>query len=284
MSLLKLPEAKVPGRPQAYVWEAPADTIETWAHFHPEAAARSSTIDVFEPIGEDFFGDGFSAKDMATALKPLAGKDVTVRLNSPGGDLFDGLTIFNLLSNHNGKVKVEVLGIAASAASVIAMAGDEIVMFAASQMMIHNAWGLVMGNRHDMRQAADLFERFDGQMASLYAARTGIDQKEIEVMLDAETWLNPEEAVEKGFATKATTKEATPSANAEDVNPVMAKRRIESALAKDGVSRKERSRIITEAFETAPPRDARSNQEAARDAGRTFTSAQIEELKSILKI
>src|SRR5690606_40681426 len=104
----------------------------------------------------------------------IGSQDITVRINSPGGDMFEGIAIYNLLRAHPAKVTVEGLGWAASAASIIAMAGDEIRMGLGSFMMVHTAWGIVIGNRHDMRDAATLFDRFDAAIADIYQARTGM--------------------------------------------------------------------------------------------------------------
>src|SRR5690606_3204451 len=117
-----------------------------------------------------------------------------------GGDMFEGIAIYNLLRAHKAKVKIEVMGWAASAASIIAMAGDEIVMGLGTFMMVHNAWGVVIGNRHDMRDTADLFDGFDSAIVDIYQARTGQDRDAIEKLMDAETFMGPSEAMENGFA------------------------------------------------------------------------------------
>ncbi|MCG8672992.1 MAG: Clp protease ClpP, partial [Pseudomonadales bacterium] len=204
MSLMKdkLPQIHAVSRAKAYKWDAPADILNEYSRIEPpKAAADGNVIDVLDVIGEDFWGEGVTAKAVGDRLKGMAGS-VKVRINSPGGDMFEGLAIYNMLRAHSGSVEVEILGLAASAASIIAMAGDEIVMGPGSIMMIHNAWGMVIGNRHDMREAADVFETFDSSMVKLYAARTGRERDDIAKMMDDETFLDAEEAVEAGFATK----------------------------------------------------------------------------------
>ncbi|EPJ5267720.1 head maturation protease, ClpP-related, partial [Providencia stuartii] len=104
------------------------------------AASSDNTISVLDVIGEDFWGEGVTAKRISAALRAIGNQDVVVNINSPGGDMFEGLAIYNLLRAHNGKVTVNILGIAASAASVIAMAGDEIRMGRGAFLMIHNCW------------------------------------------------------------------------------------------------------------------------------------------------
>lgn len=159
------------------------------------AAADSAEILLYDEIGTW----GITAADFAGALKATGGGDVCVRINSPGGDVFDGLAIYNLLNAHPGKVSVVIDGLAASAASVIAMAGDTIEMAASAFMMIHNAWGIVVGNRNDMRATADTLQKIDGQLADIYADRSGCDQDAVTAMMDAETWLTADECKSQGF-------------------------------------------------------------------------------------
>lgn len=142
---------------------------------------------------------GVSASDFAAALKDAGPGDVKVRINSPGGDVFDGLAIYNMLLAHRGNVTTSVDGLAASAASYIAMAGDPVSMAERSQMMIHNAWGLVVGNRHDMTKNADIMGRIDGQLAGIYADKTGKPIGDVSAMMDAETWFTAAEALDQGF-------------------------------------------------------------------------------------
>ncbi|OOY16726.1 head maturation protease, ClpP-related [Thioclava sp. DLFJ4-1] len=202
MTMRNLPKANVPVHPgvKSHVGEVAA---KRW---NPDirAAASSSdserTISVLDVIGADMWGDGITAKRIAGALRAMGDGPVTVNINSPGGDFFEGLAIYNLLREHNGEVTVHVLGMAASAASVIAMAGDQILMARASFLMIHNTWVLAAGDRHAFREVADWLEPFDAAAVSIYAARTGIDEKKLGAMLDKETWIGGDAAVEQGFA------------------------------------------------------------------------------------
>ncbi|ASQ10649.1 head maturation protease, ClpP-related [Sinorhizobium meliloti] len=270
MSLRQLPEAKTFQRPQNFQWDAPSDVLAKWAEV-PMAAADDSenTITMFEVIGEDWWtGGGVTAKRVSAALRSIGNKDVKVKVNSPGGDMFEGIAIYNLLRSHPAKVTVEVLGWAASAASIIAMAGDEIRMGLGTFMMVHNAWGVVVGNRHDMREAASLFDGFDSAIADIYEARTGMKRKDIEKLMDAETFMGPSEAVEKGFADAVDNGIEVPSAGAAKNmdRGLMARRQTEAALARAGFSRDKRSELLSELGAAAAPRDA-SRKPAARDAG-----------------
>lgn len=268
MSLRQLPEAKTFARPQNLQWDAPADVLARWAETPRAATESEDTITIFDVIGDDFFGGGFTAKRASAALRSIGNKPVTVQINSPGGDLFEGLAIFNLLRAHPAKVTVEVLGWAASAASIIAMAGDEIVMGLGAFMMVHNAWGIVIGNRHDFREAADLFEQFDGAIADIYEARTDAKRADIEKLMDAETFMGPGEAVKNGFADRVDGAIGVDDGEASNrVGPaILARRRTEAALARAGFTRSQRAEMLAEISNFSPAaRDA--GRSAARDAG-----------------
>lgn len=248
MSLRTLPEAKTFQRPQNFQWDAPSDVLAKWADT-PLAASESddASITMFEVIGEDWWsGGGVTAKRVSAALRAIGDRDVTVKVNSPGGDMFEGIAIYNLLRAHKAKVTIEVLGWAASAASIIAMAGDEIRMGIGTFMMVHNAWGVVVGNRHDMREAATLFDGFDGAIADIYEARTGMKRKDIEQLMDAETFMGPSEAVDKGFADFVDNDLGSTETRNSAPEKVNVRRRMDALLAKDGVPRSERRRMFAE--------------------------------------
>lgn len=161
----------------------------------------SLSISIFDVIGYDWWtGEGITAKSVADALQDAGDRDVVVNINSPGGDFFDGLAIYNLLREHKGRVVVKVLGIAASAASVIAMAGDEIQVARAGFLMIHNTWVCACGDRNQLRDTADWLEPFDAAAVSIYTARSGMDGAKVASMLDKEAWIGGEEAVTLGLA------------------------------------------------------------------------------------
>jgi len=280
MSLRKLPEARTFSRPQNYQWDTPSDVLTKWAE-HPLAAAPSAngadtdtTISLFDVIGEDgWSGGGVTANRISAALRSIGNKDITVRINSPGGDMFEGIAIYNLLRAHPAKVTVEVLGWAASAASIIAMAGDDIRMGLGSFMMVHNAWGVVIGNRHDMREAATLFDQFDAALADIYEARTSMKRADIEQLMDAETFMTAAQTVEYGFADVVDDAQIHPETNASaQVRPeIHAKRRIDAALAQQGITRAERRKMFCQ---IAGMHDAADT--AMHDAG--FHAAAIQRL------
>ena len=255
MSLKKLPEAKAFQKPHSYTWDAPSDALDRWADAPKAAEANDpNTISVYGVIGEDMFEEGFTARRMAGALRAVGKNAVTVNVNSPGGDMFEGLAIYNLLREHPAKVTVKVMGVAASAASIIAMAGDEVLMGTGSVMMIHNAWGLVIGNRHDFADAASVFQTFDASMASIYAARTGMTEEEVMAMLDGPTrasdgtYMTATEAIAKGFADgEFDEDEYGDKARAELPANVLALRRLDAALARQGMPRTERRALLSDA-------------------------------------
>ncbi|SMP32145.1 head maturation protease, ClpP-related [Shimia sagamensis] len=234
MSLRDLPAVAVPTKP-AVRTEVTEKAVNRW---NPDVRAASTggderTLSILEPIGEDWFGDGVSSKRIAAALRHLGPGPVTANVNSPGGDFFEGLTIYNLLREHDGEVTIKILGMAASAASIIAMAGDTIQMARASFMMIHNTWVLAAGDRHAFRDVADWLEPFDQAAVSIYGARTGIGEKELGKMLDKETWIGGDAAIDKGFADSllASDEIAAEAQNATELSPKAAQKKLDLVLA-----------------------------------------------------
>ena len=165
----------------------------------------TNIIPMYDVIGEDYWsGGGVTAKGVATALQAIGNNPVEVQINSPGGDMFEGIAIYNLLLEHPGAVTVKIMGQAASAASIIAMAGSDIQIGAASFLMIHNCWVLAVGNKNDMLETAAWLEPFDAAMANVYSARSGQTVADIEQWMDANggdgTYFGGAEAVKLGLA------------------------------------------------------------------------------------
>jgi len=233
-------------------------------------AIGDNVINIYDVIGEDFWtGGGFTMKRLDGALRSIGRRDFEVHINSPGGDMFEGVAIYNKIRDHaeanSLKVKVKVLGLAASAASVIAMAGDEIEIGASSSIMIHNCWTIAIGNRRDFAEMAATMEKFDASMATVYEARTGNSADEVAAWMDAETWFSGQEAVDAGFATEllpADRVKNDPSARAM-AHSVRAEKKAERALRMAGASAKDAKTTISEL--KSPPRDV--DADAERDAG-----------------
>lgn len=150
---------------------------------------------------EDWWGDGLDVTPVAfrEELNKRSG-DLVVSLNSPGGDVFAGVSIYNSLVQYKGNVVIEVNGLAASIASVIAMAGDKVVMLPGSSMMIHKPWSGGIGNADELEKVIDSLNKIEESIVPIYIGRTGLSEDRIKEMLADETWLTPAEAVELGFA------------------------------------------------------------------------------------
>lgn len=155
-----------------------------------------SEILIYDDIGAAFWG-GVSAESVMDRLTP---GDKTVRIYSFGGDVFEGVAMYNALKRHDGHVTVYIDSVAASIASYIAMAGDEIVIAPNATMMIHNPWSEMVGESSDLRKAADHMDAIKADLVRGYAARTGLGEAEVSALMDAETWFTAAEAVERGFA------------------------------------------------------------------------------------
>jgi len=166
---------------------------------------RGDTLEVliYEDIGGGLFG-GVSAKQVVDDIKAANPQMINVRINSPGGDVFDGLAIHNYLRDHQARVEVDIDSLAASAASLIAMSGDEIRMADNALMMIHNAWTVVAGDSHEMERMSELLKQINTQLVKSYAAQTDMDAAEIQGMMDEETWMDSETALGFGFVDSVT--------------------------------------------------------------------------------
>jgi ATP-dependent Clp endopeptidase proteolytic subunit ClpP len=153
-------------------------------------------VHIYDEIG--YFG--VTASDFIRDISAIKASSITLRINSPGGDVFDGIAIYNAIQRHKASVTAYVDGIAASAASFIAMAANRVVMSPHAQMMIHEAAGLVIGNADDMRQMSDILDKSSDNIASIYAKKAGGSTEEWRARMKAETWMSDREAVDLGLA------------------------------------------------------------------------------------
>jgi ATP-dependent protease ClpP protease subunit len=164
------------------------------------ATATEADLYIYGAIG-DFWGeDDVTAGSFVQSLKEITASTINLHINSPGGLVFDAVAIYSALKNHEATVNVTVDGVAASAASFVAMAGDSIAIEKPAQMMIHDAHGLVVGNADFMREMADLYDQFSDTIADIYAMKTGKPKDEWRTAMKAETWYTSEGAVEAGLA------------------------------------------------------------------------------------
>lgn len=250
-----------------------AEVLEMWnAGVRVAAADTTNVIEIFDVIGYDYWtGGGITTKTVSDQLKTFNGQDVEVQINSPGGDMFEGIGIYNALVAYNGKVTVKIMALAASAASVIAMAGDDILIGQGAFVMIHNCWIMAMGNRHDMQEVADYLAPFDEALAGIYVARTGEKLADVSQMMDDETFLPADKAIELGFADKSLaanmlTEDKSAATRAQAVNSV---RKIEAMLTKQGLTRSQARAEIKRLKAVTQDADGNSNsgtQDAAANA------------------
>jgi ATP-dependent protease ClpP protease subunit len=232
-----------------FKWDVPVSALEKWDRSIKAASDDEYSINIYSTIGDYGDGQGMTARIVSSILRKADGNDVTVNINSGGGDFFEGLAINSLLSGYDGKVKVRVLGLAASAASVVALAGDEVEIAENGFFMIHNAWTIAMGNKNIMNEAADMLDKFDASMVALYSKRTKIDEKTIAKMMNSETWLNGEEAVELNFANAILGGDKIGKDEDETISNA-ALRKADVALAKAGMSRTDRRALLKELTST----------------------------------
>ena len=186
------------------------EVVRMTNYFQMKATNNVAQIDIFgDIVSEKWFDEETSAVSFRDALKELGDvSTINLSINSGGGSVFDGIAIYNMLKSHKATVNVYVEGLAASIASVIAMAGDTITMRSGSMMMVHMPWTLSQGNAEEMRKTADTLEKMGDNIVDIYSERTGITSDEIRNIMNDETWLSAEEAVEQGWATKLDKKEA----------------------------------------------------------------------------
>lgn len=282
MSLIKLPELRASQALHQVNFDTRPDALDRW---EPDVRAAADSgddvITMYDAIGEDYWtpGAGVTAKRVSAALRAIGQRDVTVSINSPGGDFFEGVAIYNLLRAHPAKVTVQVMGIAASAASVIAMAGDEILMGDGAFLMIHNAWAVAIGNRHDMAAAAETLTPFDAAMADVYAARSKLSADEAAALMDKETWINANQAIEDGFASGLIEAAAIVHDGAQSRGQAKYLAMVEASMAKAGYSRSVRRDVFKNLFSGKP---GAADHSAMPGAGDRY-AAQLQSLISTIQ-
>lgn len=238
-----------------------------------------SEIVLYDEIG----AFGVNASMFRDMLKDAKGQTIELSINSPGGDVFDGIAIYNELKEHKGKVSVRVMGLAASAASIVAMAGDEVIIGEGAHLMIHKAWTMALGDAMELRKTADMLEGIDGSLVGIYHNRTGIKPDKLASMLEEETWLTADEAIELGFADAKS--ESFSAKAAFDVSlfrnvPGIFKRETEACLRDVGFSRTEAKSALVNGFDSIQ-RDVVSESEKGRDD--QIAAKALAELRDLIK-
>lgn len=174
--------------------------MKTWFEIKNDASADKAEIRIFDSIG----GWGVSARDFIAELKGISAPSIEVVINSPGGSVFEGLAIFNAIAQMGARVTTRVDGLAASIASVIALAGSKVRMAKNSFIFVHNPSGTVMGPASEMRKMADTLDKLRDSIAGIYADKTGMTTGDAAKMMDDERWLDAEEADALGFVDEVT--------------------------------------------------------------------------------
>jgi ATP-dependent protease ClpP protease subunit len=162
------------------------------------SADQPNTIFLYSPIASDsYYGDSISSKDVIAAIESLGTvKEINVRINSPGGEVFEGDAIYNALMRSSAKINVFIDGIAASAAGFVAMAGDSIEIAENAFFMMHEAWSIAFGNKRDMAKTITLLDKVDGVQIQIFTAKTGMTSDQVKAWLEAETWFTAQEALD----------------------------------------------------------------------------------------
>jgi ATP-dependent protease ClpP protease subunit len=280
MSQRNLPRADMATRPSGIDFIVQPSALDRW---NPEIRAAEedgdNVISILDYIGENWDGTGVTARRIAAALRTIGERDVVVNVNSPGGSLYEGIAIYNQLREHKGRVMVNILGIAASAAGLIAMSGDDVLIARSGFLMMHNSQVYAGGDRNDLRAVADWLEPFDAVIADIFAARSGIEAKEIAKLLDKTTYLGGAEAVKKGFADDFLASDQVKNvANAGDgLSSHTATTRVDALLAAAGLSRKDRRALIGALKSTGTPRAAEDGMSSAA------VLAEVEDLLASMK-
>ena len=167
-----------------------------WYNIKNNAKDNLAEVIIYDEIGMY----GVDAKSFISEIKSIpTNQNVLLRINSPGGSVIDGLAIYDAVNRMPQKVTSRVEGIAASMASVIALAADEVIMSENSLYMIHNVWGGEVGDSGDLRKAADLMDKMSDRLVNIYVSKTGKSEDQIRSWMDEETWFNSSEAIEAGF-------------------------------------------------------------------------------------
>jgi len=245
----------------ARFWGKPLDKPD-WYKIEAKADDEAEII-IYDVIGWPFIEADVFVRELAG----IKAKSIKLRINSPGGDVFDGMAIFNALKDHPARITTQIDGLAASMASVIALSGDEVTAHKNSMMMIHNAWVVVAGDRHLLGDVAtNILEKIDGNMLDIYYGKAGSGKRDLRQMMDDETWLTATEAKQKGLIDRVI--ESATQAKAQFSLSMYAN-------VPDGLEGKQEGRELTE----------REMERALRDAGgsRSFAKTAVSRMKQPLR-
>ena len=252
------------------------------ASYRMDAKGNEATVYIYDEIG--WFG--VEAAPFAKDLAEIKADTIHLRINSPGGSVFDGMAIYNSLKQHPAKIITHIDGLAASISSVIALAGDEVVMGEGAYLMIHSPWSTITGDAEDMRREADLLDKVAGSITELYQNKTGLESEEITDMMRAETWFTGAEALANHFIDRVETSEKaknkailfdlsvfanTPESLLDE--PEITERGLEKALRDAGCSRNQAKTILS----TGLPDDFRDAENTVREPEKVLNLRDAEE-------
>lgn len=180
--------------------------MRDWYRIRAAANEDTAEVEIFDDIGSSWFSEGVTVKGFKKEWDAIRDRSaITLLLNSYGGSVFEGLALYNVIAQDREKVTVEVLGIAASIASVIGLAGGRLVMREGTFFMIHDPFGFAMGTAAEMRKMAETLDKIGGEIADIYEPRTGLTRDEVVAAMSAETWYTAAEALAVGFADEIVT-------------------------------------------------------------------------------
>lgn len=177
----------------ARFWNKPLDKPE-WFEVKNQTGEEAEIL-IYDVIGWPFV----EADTFVSSLAEMGTRDVTVRINSPGGDVFDAMAIFNAMKSYKGKLTTRIESLAASASSAIALAGHKVQAYKNAMMMIHDPWTFAIGNQYELRDTADLLEKISGSFIDAYADNSNIGKRDIKAMMKDETWFTAKEMKDKGL-------------------------------------------------------------------------------------
>jgi ATP-dependent protease ClpP protease subunit len=271
----------------AAYWKKPLDKPD-WYSIN-DLSSDTPEIYIYDVVGFPYTDVGQLLREMAT----IKDKPILARINSPGGDVWDGVALMNGFANHPGGVTVRIESLAASIASVIAMGGRKVEAYSNALLMIHNSWVVTAGNRVELLEVADILEMVDENIMESYAKKTKLGKKELREMMAAETWLNAKAMKEKGFIDEII--QAGKGAKAafdlsifsnlpdeHDSEPVA--RKYEKALRDVGASKNEARTILARGLKSVNLEEpAPQDDEAAKQAGINELKSELNKLASIVK-
>lgn len=272
---MKLPyRTEANARAVSKIWNKSLDSPDWWR-------IENSTEESEEILIYDFIGWPFNDPyELNQHLKSLNGKDVTFRINSPGGDVFDGLTIYTAMTEYKGNITTKIEGLAASMASVVALGGSEVQAHKHAMYMIHEPLLLTIGNQHELREVADILGKINVNFVDIYAEKVGGKKRDIKQKMQDETWFNAKEAREYGFIDTVLDRPAVkagfdlsifanaPDGDSEVKGRELNEREIERALRDAGSSRSFAKAVIAKNYR--PLREAEAKA-AAKDVFNKIT-------------